>query len=138
MIRAGKKVSGRENIIELAERIDRLGFGYVVRKGEGSHRRFGQGVLKTFVKIKAVFQKGTAEGNSRRKIAQPSQMPAINANSRQWIIEFEVPLFAATARLHGNHATGETPILCKETRLLHVDRFDTLHPHHSPTPPRST
>src|SRR5258708_31901930 len=63
MIRAGKKVSGRENIIELAEGIDRLRFRYVVGKREGSHRPFVQGVLKAFVKIEAVLPGGVPAGD---------------------------------------------------------------------------
>jgi len=61
MVRAGKKVSGRENVIELAEGIHDFRFGYVVGKREGSHWRFVQGVLKTLVKIKTGFSEGAAK-----------------------------------------------------------------------------
>src|SRR5260370_31241554 len=52
------------------------------------------------------------------------------------MIEFEVPLFAAATCLHGNYATGETAILCKERRLVDVHGFDAIHGHREAKPPR--
>src|SRR5579863_2078897 len=122
--RRGENLLIGKNVIELRKGIDRLLFGYVVRKRQCAVGSFIEYVLKRIDEVHPIANQRSAQNKAWRFIPDAGQTAAAGANVGERIFEVDVPLFAAAARFHRDHALGEAAILREKRSVENVHGFN--------------
>src|ERR1700730_16054436 len=104
----------RDDVVKLAEGINRIRLGFVVREIEGSHGDFVDSVLEPLGEIQPVPENRAAEIDAWRCISQTVEMAAANAKFWERIVQLKTPPFRASSRFDRDHAGSESSVFRKK------------------------
>src|SRR5262245_55180054 len=116
----------RCNVIKLRERIDRLAYRLVDRKGERDYALLGEVVLDPLGEIELVFDNRSIDGHARRSRAHTTHLALQVTKLRKRIVQLKIPLLPTAPCFHRDNAGSEAAILRQVGRAKNVDGFHAV------------